>query len=106
MRNTRSDILSPDDEADELAAQAREREKQAEHQRRHEGDLKWLMSDKRGRRIMHAVLADTGLYQLSFTGNSETFFREGRRDVGLKLLATIERLSPDGHIKMLQERNE
>ena len=106
MRNTRSDILTPADEADDLAAQVRERERQAEHQRRYEGDIKWLMSDKRGRRIMHAVLAETGLYQLSFTGNSETFFREGRRDVGLKLLATIERLSPDGYIKMLQERNE
>lgn len=106
MRNTRSDILSPDDEAEQQRQQVEKARREDFLQQRYEGDIKWLMSDKRGRRIVHAVLAETGLYQLSFTGNSETFFREGRRDVGLKLLATIERLSPDGYIKMLQERTE
>lgn len=51
-----------------------------------EEDFKWLMSDKRGRRILWWLLEKAGIYRLSYTGNSETFFREGQRNIGLMLI--------------------
>lgn len=66
-------------------------------------DLRWMMSDKRGRRVMWRLLETSGVYRSSFTGNSETFFREGQRNVGLKLLADIHEHCPDAFVLMLKE---
>jgi len=66
-------------------------------------DLKWLMSSPRGRRFLWRQLEGTGLYRSSFTGSSETFFREGERSVGLKLQEKAHRASPNDFITMLQE---
>lgn len=55
---------------------------------------------------MWKLLAETGLYKTSFTGNSETFFREGARNVGLKLMAQIHELTPDAYGLMLKESKE
>jgi hypothetical protein len=98
-------FFSPDD-VDSNEAEAQRKRADTLKQLRDEGDLKWLMSDKRGRRVIWRLLESTGLYQSSFTGNSETFFREGRRDVGLKLLATVQDVTPDGFMLMMKERNQ
>ena len=73
---------------------------QTEHE-----DFKWLMGNKRGRRIMWRLLERTGVYRSSFTGNSETFFREGMRNVGLTLLSQVQQLTPDQYAVMLKEAN-
>lgn len=70
------------------------------------GDFQWLMSDKRGRRFVWRLLAKTGVFRSSFTGNSETFFREGARNVGLMLLAEINEHSPEQYTLMLKEQRE
>lgn len=69
-------------------------------------DFAWLMSDKRGRRFMWRMLEVTGVYRSSFTGNSETFFREGQRNVGLKLISDIHELAPDTYTLMLEEQRK
>lgn len=69
-------------------------------------DFKWLMSSKRGRRIVWRLLERTGVYRSSFTGNSETFFREGQRNVGLMLMAQINEFSPDQYALMLKEQQD
>lgn len=58
-------------------------------------DLEYVMADARGRRVMRAIVASTGVFRSSYTGNSETFYREGRREVGLWLLNLITRAAPD-----------
>lgn len=68
-----------------------------------EGDLKAILSTENGRRYLHYLIHFCGLYSTSMTGSSETFFREGMRSVGLKLLADITRLDPEGYFKMLNE---
>ena len=50
-------------------------------------DLKWVLSNKRGRRFIWRFLEKAGVFKSSFTGNSETFFREGQRNMGLMVLA-------------------
>ncbi|WP_343684009.1 hypothetical protein [Asticcacaulis sp.] len=63
-------------------------------------DWDWLMADARGRRIIWALLEFCGVFRTSFTGNSETFFKEGQRNVGLSILT---RLDPDQHAIMTKE---
>jgi len=69
-------------------------------------DMKWLMGSTRGRRIVWRLLERTGVYRSSFTGNSETFFREGQRNVGLMLMAQINEFSPDQYALMLKETHD
>lgn len=66
-------------------------------------DFRWLMEDKRGRRIMWRLLEKTRVYQSSFTGNSQTFFLEGTRNVGLMLISEIQKHCPKHFVLMLQE---
>jgi hypothetical protein len=66
-------------------------------------DIRWLMSSSQGRRFMHRLLDTCGVYRTSFTGNSETYFREGMRNIGLILLADVHSLSPEDFVKMLKE---
>ena len=69
-------------------------------------DFKWLMGSTRGRRIVWRLLERTGVYRSSFTGNSETFFREGQRNVGLMLMAQINEHAPDQYALMLKEQTD
>ena len=66
-------------------------------------DWKWLMSSKQGRRVVWRLLGKAGVFQSSFTGNSETFFREGKRAMGLGMLADITEHAPDSYVLMLTE---
>jgi len=66
-------------------------------------DWVWILGNPRGRRIMNALLDYCGVYRSSYTGNSETFFREGSRNVGLKILSQIQTNAPEHYIMMLKE---
>lgn len=59
-----------------------------------EKDLVEILDLPAGRRVLMRLIDSTGVFSRSFTGNSETFHREGRRSVGLDLIEEIERISP------------
>lgn len=94
----------------DLAAQAnakKARDDQTRLDRKTEADdLKWLMGSRRGRRIVWRLIERTGFFQSSFTGNSETFFREGARAVGLRLVTLINSVCPELYAPMVQEQSE
>lgn len=69
-------------------------------------DLHWLLSDPRGRRLLWRYLSLCGVFQLSFTGNSSTFFNEGRRDIGLHILADVTEARPEAYLEMVNEANK
>ena len=72
-----------------------------------EEDLKWLMSSKRGRRIVCRQLERAGVWRLSFNTNAMTMaFNEGQRNEGLVLLAKITTYCPDRYAEMLEERSK
>lgn len=52
-------------------------------------DLKKIISIPEGRRFIWRILSDAGIYQTSFTGNSTTFYLEGRRSLGLEVLKDL-----------------
>lgn len=70
-------------------------------------DIKWLMSNKRGRRIVFRALERAGVWRLSFNTNALSMaFNEGMRNDGLRLMAQITAYCPDRYAEMLKESKE
>jgi hypothetical protein len=70
-----------------------------------EADVKWLMSTRRGRRIVWRLLDRAGVFRLSFNTNAmQMAFAEGGRNEGLRTLAQIHTLCPELYVVMLKER--
>jgi hypothetical protein len=64
-------------------------------------DVRWLMGEPRGRRFVWDLLARAGLFRSSLANTAElTAFNEGRRDLGLVLLADLMRLCPVQYARM------
>jgi hypothetical protein len=70
-------------------------------------DLKWLMSSKRGRRIVWRQLARAGVFQSTFHVTAMVMsFNEGRRNQGNALLADVLEHCPDRFLEMLTEHRK
>lgn len=69
-------------------------------------DVKNILSSQVGRRFFWRYLGECGVFQSSFTGSSETFFREGSRNIGLKLLADLNDADPSVYSVMLKENTK
>ena len=66
-------------------------------------DLRFLLGHPQGRRVLRRIIEKTGIYRSSFhTNGSVTTFNEGRRDIGLWVLAELSAASPDGFHKILE----
>lgn len=90
-----------DDDKQTKASAARKREATAEAE-----DIKSLMAVQWGRRIVWRLLADAGVFRLSF--NTEPLlmaFAEGGRSSGLRLMAQVVRLCPE-HYTTMQKENQ
>lgn len=92
----------------DLQAQERDAADMAERNRKavdlEIDDLKWLMSNKRGRRFVFRVLERAGVWRLSFNTNALSMaFNEGQRNEGLRLMANITAHCPDRYTEMLEE---
>ena len=87
---------------DRAAAEAERRDRLARETE--EGDIKWLMASKRGRRICWRFLDRAGVFRLSFNTNAMAMaFAEGNRNEGLRLLAQIHALCPELYPVMVKE---
>jgi hypothetical protein len=84
-----------------VARTAKQKDKQAD------ADLKWVMSDARGRRFVWALMARSGIYRNSYLagqGQGEAVaFYEGERNIGLELLARVAKVTPKAYQTMTQE---
>jgi hypothetical protein len=69
-------------------------------------DLRHVLSDPRGRRVINRLLEKTGVYRNPFTGNSETYFRCGEMNIGQFIVAEVQAVSPDSYTNLLKEFNE
>lgn len=66
-----------------------------------QNDLKAVVSTPEGKRFIASILADCGIYRSSFTGNSQTFFNEGQRAAGLRLIHRIEELEGNQYLEFI-----
>ncbi len=66
-------------------------------------DVRFLLGTQQGRRYVWRHLTNAGIFETSFTGNSTTFFNEGKRAVGLKMLAEVMEANPEAYVVMMSE---
>jgi hypothetical protein len=70
-------------------------------------DIKWVMSSKKGRRLMWRWLGISGVFRLSFDQNAMRMaFNEGNRNLGLQLLTEVMDLCPEMFPVMEKEQRE
>src|SRR5687767_10645516 len=67
-------------------------------------DVSAILATLHGRRFIWRYLTECRVFETSFN-NSEsiTYFNEGMRNIGLKLLADVNEASPDAYLQMLKE---
>lgn len=75
---------------------------QQEIRRRDNEALKDILSSDSGRWFLMRLLDNSHVLGSCFTGNSTTFFNEGRREVGLQILRDITMLGIDA-VKLKQK---
>lgn len=110
---TRSSInrmprTSTSDDPLDLSGQELDREQRElsdrERQRREAEDLKWLMADARGRRVVWKQMEEAMVFVSTFnTSGSISAFNEGRRAGGLQLMNNIMAVCPERFFQMLKE---
>ncbi len=70
-------------------------------------DVKWLMAHAQGRRVMWRYLSTCGVFRETFSSDPLRMARgEGRRSVGLELMADIMAHSPASYSKMMEEASK
>lgn len=63
-----------------------------------------VLRTKAGKRFVWDILSHCGLNSNSFTGNSHTFYNEGRRGVGLYVLDLLEQADPSIYPNLILEQ--
>ena len=66
-------------------------------------DLKKILVTPEGLRFLWRLLEIAGIYQTTFTGNSTSFYNEGKRSVGLQIKADLMDVDPDHEGRMARE---
>lgn len=66
-------------------------------------DMRTLLDMPEGRRVVFALINETGTFDNSFTGNSGSFFNDGRKSVGQALFHEVMQLDPNRFTRMWQE---
>jgi len=73
---------------------------------RHLNDIRHEVATVEGRRLYWAHLEACGIFQTSFTGETNsTMFNEGRRSIGLKMLFDLMEAKPSAFEQMKREND-
>lgn len=81
------------------SAGKKEKFKNEEHLR----DVKALLETRSGRKVLWHYMEQCKVYGQCMTGNSWTFFNEGQRSVGLKILSDVTEANPEAYLTMMKE---
>ena len=70
-----------------------------------ESDVRWLMSNRRGRRVLRRLLDQAGVFRSSFSTTAmQMAFNEGFRNYGLRMLDLIHTTCPELYPQMMKEQ--
>ena len=70
-------------------------------------DLKSILQTKQGRNVLWKILEQANVFGMSYTGEvNSTFFNEGARSAGNRLLVQIQQASPESFLLMQKEHLE
>lgn len=67
-------------------------------------DFRWLMQHKQGRRILRRLFQVCEMGKDCFTGNSTTFYKEGKQAVGQHFENQAKQYALDHYCTMLKEQ--
>lgn len=99
-----SDAHNPYDEFEDAAADQGVPDREAELDAA--GDLRWLLSNKRGRRIFARLLDQTGVFSSAISANDRlAAINDGRRAVGLELWKLARKHCPELIAPTMQEND-
>lgn len=102
---TKTEVEAPFDASDKNAVQKRTADAKRKEAKRLNG-LKQLCDSADGRAWLWELLKACGFSRTSFSPEPATMaFREGERNVALRILAEISRVSPDTYLKMQKENS-
>lgn len=59
-----------------------------------------------GKTFLWWLLGQTHFFQTSFTGNSTTYFREGERNIGSKVMSKLFAVRPQAMQELIEHRNK
>lgn len=76
----------------------------ARYQRAQLKDITVLLDTPEFRRYAKRYLAICSVFKTTFTGSSETFFREGQRSIGTTMLGEIMQAGPQRFAEIMAER--
>lgn len=93
----------------DLRAQEKQRRETGQRARveneNEESDFKWLMTSKRGRRLVWRLMDQAGVFRLSFSLNAlQMAFAEGNRNYGNRVLALLNEHCPELYATMVKEQ--
>lgn len=92
--------------ADKDQVRRAQKKEQSDHERRL-NDLRYVLNDRRGRRFLWKTMSDCGIFQTSFSSSTNvTFFNEGQRNVGLKILSDLNEAAPEVYVLMCEEEKK
>jgi hypothetical protein len=80
------------------------REKRDQMQR--DDDLRWLLSEQRGRRFCWELLQACSVFASNFAADATAFNIEGRRSIGLALFNHILQVQPEALALMKSEEEQ
>jgi len=69
-------------------------------------NVRELMKLRQGKEVIWYILSLCNLYGDIFTGNSRTFYEEGKRAVGLEILGLLEEADKTIYPRLLLERTK
>lgn len=55
------------------------------------------------RYLMRWILDQAGIFEPAFTGNSGTFYAEGKRELGLEVIALFNEVDPYEFVRLMKE---
>ena len=92
------------DDAEKKKVQKEKKKKLAKEQ----DELRQVMSNETGRRVLHRLLVRAGIYRTSFVQGQpdQTSYNEGNRYQGLMLLADIQEAAPGSYELMINENKK
>lgn len=91
--------------ADEASVSKKEQDRKNERDQELD-DIKEVLAMPAGMRFMRRLMVEGKVFQTTFTGNSQTFFLEGHRNLALKFFADVCEACPNRVPDLIMERKD
>ncbi|CAB5083034.1 hypothetical protein IST4116A_01210 [Burkholderia cenocepacia] len=105
-RTDLGDAAEPAFNAGDAASVAERKGKSKRLEERRANGLRQIMASPDGRAWLWALLGSCEIFSPCFTGNSTTFFNEGKRAVGLPVFHQVTEEFPEQYLLMAKEAKQ